>query len=443
MTQANPVLPGADGAPERAALPRAATTLVLTRGVSSVGSTLTAFGLDIWVFRSTGSYAAFVCMAVLSSLPVLLFAPFAGAMSDRFDKRRLLVVADLVSAVAVLGALALFLAQRLSVPAVGACVLLLGVAGELRWSATSTLLSELVPRDGLAKANGLQQSFRGANVMLGPMLGAIGYDAIGLTALLCADLLSYAVSLAGLRAIRAHARAAQGRHAGTRESFMDDLTLGFRWVGARAGFRRLLAFFMAANVGASIFMATFSPYVLSFSGSRTLAAGMGVLGAGAFIAGLALGRRGRFARPESAIAWATLAFGLALIAWGMARSPAASWLTAFAIGALQTIVMTASQTAWQMHVPRQIQGKVFAVRTVVSFGMAPVALLGSVPLAAFVFAPLVRAGAPAAVAWGGGQSGALGLMVSACGAGIAVMAAFVLARGGIRLELADGAPAAS
>ena len=43
---------------------------------------------------------------------------------------------------------------------------------------------------------------------------------------------------------------------------------------------------------------------------------------------------------------------------------------AFVIGVLETVIMSASNTAWQVHVPAEIQGKVFAVRTVTAFGLA-------------------------------------------------------------------------
>ena len=142
-------------------LPQVALLLVITRGLSSIGTTLTTFGLNVWIYRQTGSYTVFATMAVFAMLPVLLFAPFAGVLTDRFDKRKLLIAADVVSGVVVMAVLALYLLGGLGVPSVAVAILLLAMAGELRWSSMSALFSQVVPREQLNRINGIQQSFRG------------------------------------------------------------------------------------------------------------------------------------------------------------------------------------------------------------------------------------------------------------------------------------------
>src|SRR2546427_12726839 len=91
---------------QRPELPRSALALIISRGISSLGSTLTIFGLDVWVFRETGSYAVFAYLAVLAVLPSLLFAPFAGLMADRWNKKSLLLACDISSILVVTVALA-------------------------------------------------------------------------------------------------------------------------------------------------------------------------------------------------------------------------------------------------------------------------------------------------------------------------------------------------
>ena len=416
-------------------IPRSAAILIATRGLSSIGTTLTSFGLDVWVFRRTGSYGTFALLAVLTSLPVLLFAPFAGMLTDRIDKKKLLIAADLVSALAVTFALVLYLSDALSVTAIAGTTVLLSVSSELRWSSTSAMFSQILPRELLGRVSGIQQAFRGLNVMLGPLLGVIGLDLFGLPTLLGVDVMTYALSMAAWLAIRVDARSDTRAPGARASSFLEEFTYGFRWVWRQPGMRRLLVFFMIVNIGVSIFTAAFSPYLLSFSSNRTLGMSLGLLGAGAFLSGAYLGKR-RFSadRHESNIVSGTLLFGLGMFLWGICRQPALLFPISFIIGVLETVIMSASQAAWQLHVPANIQGKVFAVRTVTAFGLAPLALLCSVPLADRVFRPmLTQAGAFASTMWGTAPTGPLGMMVSVLGLGVAGCACTLQFRGGLCL----------
>jgi DHA3 family macrolide efflux protein-like MFS transporter len=416
-------------------IPTSAAILITTRGLSSIGSTLTSFGLDVWVYQKTGSYGTFVMLAVLTSLPVLLFAPFAGLLTDRFDKKALLIAADLVSSIAVAIALILYLSGTLNVPAIACTVLLLAVASELRWSSMSAMFSQLLPKELLGRVNGIQQAFRGINVMLGPLLGAVGINLLGLAVLLAVDLLTYALSLAAWLIVRVETRPSPKYDGQASTSFFDELTYGFRWVWRQSGLRRLLMFFMIVNIGVSVFTTAFSPYLLSFSSNTTLGASLGVLGGGAFLSGLWLSKRYPASMThEGGIVTGTLLFGLCMCLWGVLRQPVLLLPLAFFIGVLETVIMTASNTAWQVHVPTEIQGKVFAVRTVTAFGLAPLALLCSVPLAERVFHPLLEQSGPVATTvWGAAPVGPLGMMISVLGVGVAACAVGLRLRGGLHL----------
>lgn len=416
-------------------LPRPALILVCTRGISSIGTTLTAFGLDVWVFQKTGSYATFALLAVLATLPSLVFAPFSGLLTDRLDKKTLLMACELISGLAVAFALMLHWTDALSVPAVAAVILVLALASELRWSAVSATFAMVVPRAILGRINGIQQIFRGTNVMLGPVLGAVGLQLLGLSSLLGLDLLTYVISVLGLLSIAVPAPAATPAASDAPPGFWSELTYGFRWVFQQPGLRRLLLFFMVVNIGISVFTVTCAPYLLSFSSSNVLGFVLGLQGAGAFLAGMVLARRrGSPWNHEAAITSAAAAFGVGMIAWGISRQPVVSMAIAFAFGVLESIIMASSQTAWQTQVPGHIQGRVFAVRTMVSFGLAPLSMLVSIPLSSKVFSPLLDGHGWLSAVWGAGAAGTTGLLVSVLGALVFLAAAALIARGGLRLS---------
>lgn len=415
-----------------ATLPREAVSLVVGRGISTLGTTLSMYGLDVWVFRTTGSYAIFAYLAVLCALPSLLFAPFAGVIADRYNKRSVLLGCDICALAVTLLALVLAQSGMLSVTAVALVLLVLALAAELRWSVMGATIAQIVPAPQLGAINGMQQSFRGAAAMLGPMLGAVALGALGLPLLLALDALSYVIGIAGLLMLpRALTKPGP---AGPRVRFLVEMRQGFGWTFAHPGLRRLLLFFMCINIGMAVFTVTLTPYVLSFASNAALGVTLGLQGGGAFVTGLLLGRLRHAGHHEAGILWGSLLVGIGIVLWGISRQPAAIWTIAFCMGALSSVILASSQSIWQIHVPAHLQGKVFGVRTVFSFGLTPIAILLSVPMAAHVFAPTLAASPALAGIWGNGRAGPLGLMASAFGAAIALCAAAMIARGGLRLQ---------
>lgn len=421
-------------------LPTSAVTLVVSRSISNLGSALTSFGLNVWVFQTTGSYSVFAYLALLAALPSLLFAPFAGVIADRSNKKSLLLACDLVSMLIVLIVLAFHYYGALQLSAVATAMLVLALCSELRWSTLGATISIIVPKPHLGRINGLQQSFRGTISILGPVLGAVGLNALGLNLLLALDALSFAIGVGGSLAIARDLMRQQGGTAPAYESFWHEVTYGFRWVFAHPPLRRLLVFFMALNIGVSVFTVTLAPYILSFASNKALGVTLGLQGAGAFLSGLFLARRRKQGDHETRIIWGAVCFGLCMVAWGFSREFAALWCIAFLFGVITTVIMVSSQTIWQTEVPTQIQGKVFAVRTVLSFGLAPLSIFLSVPLALAYFAPLLDASAVLTAIWGARLSGALGLMVSTLGGGVIACALLLLAMGGLRLAERQASP---
>jgi DHA3 family macrolide efflux protein-like MFS transporter len=411
---------------------RAAFVLAYTRGFGNIGVTFTMFGLDVWIYKKTGSYAVFAYVALLASLPGLIFAPIAGVITDRFDKKLLILSCDIVSIAAVCTAMLLHQAQALDVAAVAVIVPLLSLVGGLRWIALSAFTTSVVAKADLGRMNAVLQSFEGVNVMLGPVLGAVGFEMFGLGWLLFASVLAQLVGLAGILWVRSPPSATRGTSY-VFASFWQELTFGFHWVFGHAGLRRLVLFFMLLNVALSVNVVTFTPYILSFASSYHLGLFLGVEGAGAFIAGILLGRYQGRLDHERQILLGSLVFGACLVGWGMARDEWLLLALSAGFGILMTVVSSSNQTIWQTEVPLEIQGKVFSVRRMLAFGLTPLAILLSVPLATNVFEPLLGGIAWVGRLWGSPPAGSLGLMLSALGALIIAFGLFLWSLGGLRV----------
>ena len=81
--------------------------------VSLVGSGLTSFALGVWVFERTGSPTLFALIGLFAVLPKVIFAPIAGALVDRLDRRVVMILADAGAGLSTLFIALMFFSQRL------------------------------------------------------------------------------------------------------------------------------------------------------------------------------------------------------------------------------------------------------------------------------------------------------------------------------------------
>lgn len=410
--------------------------LIITRGISSLGSTLTMFGLNVFVYQKSHSYNIFAYLTILEILPGLLFSPFAGVIADRVSRRLILLICEATSMLLVMSALVLDAVGRLDTIAIATIAFLLAIASELRWSAMAATISRIAPVNNLGRLNALQQSFRGISMMLGPALGAVGIGYLGLHSLLLADTISYLVAIGGLASIPKEP-AKKESLAGYKFSLFKELTFGMRWIIRHPELLNLLLFFMSVNIGLSIFNSTLSPYLLSTGSNKLLGLGLAAQGAGAFSAGMLFTYWRKPARPEKSIVSGSFGLGCTMVIWGVTKDPLLLCLVIFLLGALTTQVSASSQTLWQIKVPNEIQGKVFSVRTMVSSALAPLSVLVSVPLASYIFEPFATRLEFTRVFWGPDLKGALGLMNSTFGILVILCSLIFKARGGVGMTNKD------
>ena len=103
--------------------------------VSVVGSGLTSFALGVWVLEKTGSSFSFSVLAACALLPSILLLPMAGALVDRWDRRRIMMMADIGAAVCTIGSALLLLAGYLDLLPLAVLTALASVAKAFRWPA--------------------------------------------------------------------------------------------------------------------------------------------------------------------------------------------------------------------------------------------------------------------------------------------------------------------
>ena len=208
---------------------------------SASGTWFQNLAASLLVYRQTHSPFLLGVLNFCNFIPILVLAPWAGSMADRFDRRRVIVVTQLGST----GLSALLAALAWSglapVPVVLVCALGLGVGSAFGAPASQALIGDLVPRSELPSAVALNSMTYNLARAVGPALAALSVRKLGIPASFAINSASYLLLVVGVLVVHAQPRRARAaRHPAAREHAPRDRAAATAWTPARRRGGRLL-----------------------------------------------------------------------------------------------------------------------------------------------------------------------------------------------------------
>ena len=359
-----------------------------TQSLSTLGSSMTAFALVLWSYQARGSALTTALLSVCSYAPYVAMSIFAGALSDRWDKRRTMLVCDSLAALCTLAVLALAETGRLALWHLYLINALSGLMNTVQQPASDVAVTLLTPADQFQRAGGLRSLSYSLNSMLAPALASGLYALAGLRAVILFDLATFCVAFCALFFFLSIPSAA-GQ--GEAEPVLRSARAGLAYLGKNRGVLDVILFLAAINLTASMFNAALPALALTrpWGGERALGLVQSVSGA-AMLAGSAAASL--LPRPRSRVrvicnclllSMSTENFVLAL-----GRSLPV-WCLGAALGWVGIPVMNANLDALlRSQVPVALQGRVFAARNTLQFFTIPVGYLLGGALVDQVFEPL-------------------------------------------------------
>ena len=166
--------------------------------VSELGTAMSDYALIVWVYGQKGTASSVAMLTICAFLPTISFRFIAGALVDRWNKKRVMLAADLAAACGTAAVLALVSLSALRTWHLYLITALLSLMNALQVPASFVATSLLVPKEHYARAGGLQ-GFSGSVVsILAPALGSALLAFGGLELVLACDLMSFAVAVIAL-----------------------------------------------------------------------------------------------------------------------------------------------------------------------------------------------------------------------------------------------------
>ncbi|MCY1033066.1 MFS transporter [Corallococcus sp. BB11-1] len=365
--------------------------------ISLIGSGLTAFGVGAKVFMDTRSTTQYALLSFFAFAPMVLLSPFAGALVDRWDRRRAMLLADLGNGFSTLIIFGMVLASNRGMftlepwhfylpVALGACF------GAFRWPAFFATVTMLVPKQHLGRANAMAEVANGASQILSPIVAGALIEAVGLIGVLTVDVISFSFAVLTLLIVRFPRPTVSAEGQRGKGSLLKEMLQGWTFIRARPGLLGLLGFTAMASLCVSLVMLLITPLVLGFTDISTLGIIASVAGSGALVGAITMGVWGG---PKNALV-GVLGFSLlsGVVLFMAAPVPSVPLVATAAALYLFTMppVMAGSQAFWQRKIPADLQGRASAVKRMVILCTPPIAALLAGPLADGLFEPAMAPG---------------------------------------------------
>ena len=398
--------------------------LWLTQSFSALGSAMTNFALIVWSYQAQGSALTTALLSVCSYAPYVVMSIFAGALSDRWNKKAVMLASDSFAALCTVTVLVLLQAGRLEIWHLYCLNALNGLMNTVQQPAADVAISLLTP-------------------MFATALLALA----GIHAVILFDLFTFFAAFLSLLFLVKLPAAPSG--AARAESVLRCARQGLRFLKGQRGILHLILFLAAINFTASVYNAAFPAMLLSRQGGGEAALGAVNTATGA---ALLLGSAAASALPPPKsrvravcntllLAMSTenffLAFGRSVPVWCLGA--VLGWAAIPLMNANLDVLM-------RTHIPIAMQGRVFAARNTLQFFTIPLGYFAGGLLVDKVFEPLMArrpAGSLLCVLFGAGKGSGAALLFFLLGLlGAATCLVFRRDRQIWALECPDGARAA-
>jgi MFS family permease len=348
--------------------------------VSTIGTYMSGFALELWVWETTGSATALALMGFFFQVPRIVINLVSGVLVDRLNRKYLMLLGDGVAAIATLLLLWLSLSDQLQVWHLYLTTLIISIFSQLQELAYSASLSLLVPAQHYTRASSMGSALHYGALILAPAFAASLYSTLGVSGLLGIDVVTFWVAIATLLSRSIPQPSAVDSPSA--KSLRSDLSSGFRLLWNQRPLRNLLflllPFWFVHDLGENLY----APMILARTGGSAIVLGQigTAAGIGGVVGAIAVSLWGGFKQSWRGVFSGMMGAGLSKMTVGLGRIPSV-WLPAQFCSSCNFPLMDSSETAiWMAQVAPEMQGRIFAANLLLGQCLSALAAIVAGPL---------------------------------------------------------------
>lgn len=344
-----------------------------TQSLSQLGSAMTEFALTLWIYEKTGSALSTAALSICTYAPYVAMSIFAGAITDRFNKKKTMLVCDLLAAFTTILVFILYKIDTLTMWHLYAINMFSGLMNTVQQPASEVAYTLVVPKDDYQKTSGLQSLSRSLISIGNPILAASLYGLAGLDIVIMVDLLTFVVAFISLSLFISLPEI-------TKEEDQNDSILilakeGLSFLKNNPMIFTIILFMAGVNLTASTFDAVLPALVIPKAGNNTLGIVTACSGI-AMVIGSFLPTILPKPKNRVRVIYLTMLFSLGIENFILAFSRSSIvWCVGQFIGWFFVPLMAANQDViMRSNIPVELQGRVYACRNTLQFFTIPIGL---------------------------------------------------------------------
>ena len=354
------------------------TFLILwsTQSLSQLGSAMTNFALTLWLYQKTGSALQTALLSICSYAPYVIMSIFAGTLSDRWDKKKVMLICDTFAACCSLFVLVLLKTDRLMPMHMYVLNAVNGLMNTLQQPASDVAMTMITPKKYYQKTSGLRSFSSSLVTILNPVFATALFAFAGMDIVIYVDLATFAIAffalLFGVRLPMPEKREKAGR-----ESFLETVRAGLACLKENELVLVLILFLAGVNFVASAFDAVLPALILprenggeTVLGIVTSCAGIAMLFGSLIVTALPAPKN------RVRVIYLTMLFSLGTENFLLAFTELpVLWCVGQIIGWLLVPVMSANlDVILRTTIPIDMQGRVYSCRNTLQFFTIPIGL---------------------------------------------------------------------
>ncbi|MHA1995433.1 MAG: MFS transporter [Candidatus Hodarchaeales archaeon] len=348
--------------------------------ISLFGSGIVQFAIIWWLTTTTDSAFILALASFAGLIPLVVFTPISGVLADRWKRKHLILSTDFFQAILSLGFIFLFYLELVDIIPIIMILFLRGMFQAIQLPATIALVPQMVPKKQISRLNGLNAILNNIIFMVAPIAGALLLELTSIELILWIDLITFLVAVATLAPVfipsisKQKDKLSQKSH---KTSFKFEFLEGLTYLRAN-GFMVLILGGMLANILINPLFSLLPYYIkhLHEGGALDLALIMGFFQIGSLIGALIIMVKNFQPQFKNIVFAVFIAFsGLILLGVSpkglFSTMTLGSFIAGLALGSVDIMIVT----ILHIHIPSELQGRVFSILFMLVKSTLPIAVL--------------------------------------------------------------------
>lgn len=343
--------------------------LWITQSFSELGSAMTNFALVIWIYKNSGSALTTAMLSVCSYAPYVIMSIFAGAVSDKWNKKVIILVCDSFAAVCTVVVMILLKNNCLQVWHLYVINALNGLMNTIQQPSSDVALTLLIPEKYYQKTSGMRSFSNSLITVLTPAFASALLTFAGIETVIAFDLVTFTTAFIVLLFFIKIPEIKKGEET---ESFVKSVNSGISWLKENKGILWLMIFLSAINFISSIYESVLPAMILSKADETALGAVNACVGIATLIGSVIVTLMHQ-PKNRVKVICGCLFFSMStenfLLAFG--KNPFI-WCIGALFGWICIPVMNANMDViFRTNIPADMQGRIYSVRNTLQFFTIP------------------------------------------------------------------------